>query len=365
MSGTIHAFDYLAAKPEEYAPASVCALFGDEPLLKRLALARLREHVLGDDADDVPYITLDGDDAQWRDLHDELATVSLFGGGKRLAVVDGADGFVSRHRSELEKYVGQPARGSVLVLRVKQWASNTRLYKAVDKTGLQIDCGLPQKKSGKRSVLDEGRLAGWIADRGQTEHKARLSRESVQLLLELIGTDLGLLDQELAKLALYADKSGRVTPEMVRDVAGGWRTKTTWEIIDQACDGNVAEALAQLDKLLATGERPIALFGSISWSLRRFAAATRVYEQAEREGRRISIRESLTQAGFRSWPADVLPRAEKQLRQLGRRRAGQIYRWLLAADLAMKRTHSQDERARLLLEQLFVRMSRQLGPGRG
>ena len=152
---------------------------------------------------------------------------------------------------------------------------------------------------------------------------------------------------------------------MVRDVAGGWRTKTTWEIIDQACDGNVAEALTQLDKLLATGEKPIALFGSISWSLRRFAAATRVYEQAEREGRRISIRESLTQAGFRPWPANVLQRAEKQLRQLGRRRAGQIYRWLLAADLAMKRTHSQDERARLVLEQLFVRMSRQLGPGRG
>jgi DNA polymerase-3 subunit delta len=134
--------------------------------------------------------------------------------------------------------------------------------------------------------------------------------------------------------------------------------------VDYACDGNAAEALAQLEKLLATGEKPFALFGSISWALRRFAVATRIYQQAEREGRRIPIREALTQAGFRPWPADVLPRAEKQLKQLGRRRAGLLFRWLLEADLAMKLTHSQDDRARLVLEQLFIRMSRQLGPGR-
>jgi DNA polymerase-3 subunit delta len=49
---------------------------------------------------------------------------------------------------------------------------------------------------------------------------------------------------------------------------------------------------------------------------------------------------------------------------LGRQRASLLYRWLLEADLAMKLTHSQDDRARLLLEQLFIRMSRQLGPAR-
>jgi DNA polymerase-3 subunit delta len=363
MSSTIHAFDYLAAKPGKHPPAGVCALFGDEPLLKRLVLERVRREVLGDDADDVPYVTREGDLAEWRDVHDELATVSLFGAGKRLAVVDEADDFVSRHRTELEKYVAAPARGGVLVLRVKQWAANTRLYKALDGSGLQVDCRLPQRKAGRGSALDEKRLVAWLAARARSEHQIRISREGVEMLLELVGTDLGLLEQELAKLALYVDEGGEVTAELLRRVAGGWRTKTTWEIVDYACDGNAAEALEQLEKLLATGEKPFALFGAISWALRRFAVATRIYEQAEREGRRMAIREALTQAGFRHWPEE-LQKAERQLRQLGRRRTNLLYRWLLRADLAMKLTHSQDDRARLLLEQLFIRMSRQAAPGR-
>ncbi len=57
--------------------------------------------------------------------------------------------------------------------------------------------------------------------------------------------------------------------------------------------------------------------------------------------------------------------AEAQLRQLGPRRAGQLYRWLLEADLALKGGSSSGDRERLVLEQLIVRMSRQLAPVAG
>jgi len=361
MSHTVHAFDYLSASPVEYPPAAVCVLFGDEPLLKRLSWERLRNEVLGDDLD-VPYAQFDGQQAEWRDVHDELATVSLFGSGRRLAVVDDADDLVSRYRSQLEQYVAQPADGGVLILRVGTWQSNTRLYKAVDRTGLQIECRLPTRGKGKS--LDEARLIRWLADRAKAVHQVRVTRECMEITLELVGTNLGLLDQELAKLALYADKDDKVSPKKVREVVGGWRAQSTWQILDLAADGKVEQALTQLDQLLARGERPIALFGAVSWALRRFATATRIYQQAEREGHRVAIPEALVEAGFRPWPTDALKRAERQLRQLGRHRAGLFYRWLLEMDLAMKLTHSQDGRARLLLEQLFVRMSQQLSPRR-
>jgi DNA polymerase-3 subunit delta len=44
--------------------------------------------------------------------------------------------------------------------------------------------------------------------------------------------------------------------------------------------------------------------------------------------------------------------------QLGRKRAGQLYRWLLELDLALKGSHSQDDRARWALEQLVLRMAK-------
>ncbi|MCH5377630.1 MAG: DNA polymerase III subunit delta [Planctomycetes bacterium] len=356
MAGTLHVFDYLES-PSKAPPAGVCVVFGDESFLKRLALKSLRGQVLEDS--EAPYATFAGDQAEWRDVLDELSTIALFGGGgRRLAIVDQADGFVTKHRDRLEAYVEKPRSNGVLILEVSTWAANTRLYKAVDKTGLQIECRAPQKAVGRSKVLDERRTAAWLAHWTETQHGAKLNPQAAMLLLDLVGPEFGMLDQDVAKLALFVEPGGTIKPELVRDVVGGWKAKTIWELMDAACDGNANEALLQLDRALQSGEPPQALFGQISWSLRRFAAATRIFERAEREGRRIPLRTALEQAGFRPYPKQVLPNAERQLKQLGRGRAGQLYRWLLEADLALKGTHSVPHRARSVLEQLILRLAK-------
>ena len=105
---------------------------------------------------------------------------------------------------------------------------------------------------------------------------------------------------------------------MVRDIVGGWRAKSIWELLDAAASGDAGEALLQLDRLLQSGSEPVALFGSFSWSLRRFATATRIYQRAERHGKRMSLGKALQQAGFRQWPEGALQLAERQLKQIGR-----------------------------------------------
>jgi DNA polymerase III subunit delta len=357
MSNTIHAFDFLAKPPETVPP--VVVLFGTESFLIRLVLRSLRHTVVGDD--DAPFTTLEGAATEWRDVIDELSTMSLFGGDRRLVIVEAAGPFVTKERSRLESYVEKPRSSGVLILDVDSWASNTRLYKAVDKTGLQVDCRAPEKAAGKRKVLDEARLCKWLIGWTKKEHNAKLETIAAEQLLEIIGPEFGLLDQELAKLALFAGQGGKIDVQMVRDVVGGWRTQTIWELLDAAADGDAGEALKQLDRLLQAGEHPVALFGQISWSLRRFAAATRIYQEAERMKRRIQLRDALIQAGIPHWNKKGLQRAESQLKQLGRGRAGSIYKWLLETDLALKGSHSSPHRARFALEQLFLRMAKGLG----
>lgn len=359
MSGTVHAFDFLESP--QTSPASVCVLFGDEPFLKRLVLRQLQSRVLGEQ-DEAPFAQFEGKSAEWRDVVDELATVSLFSSGPRLAVVNDADDFVSKHRVQLEDYVARPSANGILVLVVGTWQSNTRLYKAVDKSGLQINCRAPE--SGKRKVLDESRLCKWLQSWSAAHHQAKLQSQAAVTLLELVGPELGLLDQALAKLALFAGIDGAITREMVSEVVGGWRAKTTWDLLDAAADGDAGEALVQLDRLLQAGENPLALFGQISWSLRRFAAAMQIVRRSERAGRRANLADALQAAGFRPWPREALANAEQQLRQLGRDRAGSLYQWLLEADLALKGSHSSPHRARFVLEQLFLRMAKQQSPSR-
>jgi DNA polymerase III subunit delta len=354
MAGKLHVFEYLDA-PSKYPPRAVNVVYGDESFLKRLAIQALRSAVSTDE--DAPFATFDGDAAEWRDVLDELSTVALFGGGgPRLAIVEQADDFVSKHRDRLEAYVDKPRSTGVLILEVGTWAATTRLFKALDKSGLQIECRAPTVGSGK--APDERRIAAWLAQWSQQRHDAALAPQAALLLVELVGPEFGLLDQELAKLALFAGLGGTIDPDLVRDVVGGWKAKTVWELMDAACDGNAAEALRHLDRALQSGEPPQALFGQISWSLRRFATATRIYQRGEREGRRPVLRQVLEQAGFRPFPKGALENAERQLKQLGRDRAGQLFRWLLEADLAIKGTHSSPPLARLVLEQLILRLAR-------
>ncbi len=137
-----------------------------------------------------------------------------------------------------------------------------------------------------------------------------------------------------------------------------------WELLDAALSGDTANAVTQLDRLFQAGQDPNALFGPLSWSLRRFAAATRIYQRAERQGRRVALPKAMEEAGFPAWQRDAMRKAEQQLKQLGRQRAGQMYGWLLELDLALKGTHSSPILARIAIERLLLRMSNQLRPPR-
>jgi DNA polymerase-3 subunit delta len=337
---SVPAVDYLA-DPAAHPPAAVCVLFGDEALLARHALEALRRLVLGEGDGEFSLTRFEGDETPLRDVLDELATVGLFGGGRRLVVVDQADGFVSQHRGELEDYVARPQAANVLALSVASWPSNTRLAKAVASSGLAIECKAPA----------EAQLPRWLAAWAGSRHGLTLPLESAEAMVEAIGPELGLLDQELAKLAGVVGDTGRVTLELVEEYVAGWRVKTAWSMLDAALDGQTGEALAQLDRLVQSGENPIGILAQIAATLRRLAAATRVIEQAEAEGRRLTLRAALERAEVKPF---ALGRAEGQLRRLGRKRAGGLYAALLEADLALKGASSAPARARIVLERLVA-----------
>ncbi|MFT5523089.1 MAG: DNA polymerase-3 subunit delta [Pirellulaceae bacterium] len=354
---TQHAIEFLANPVQIDAP--ICVLFGDEAFLKRQMLDVIRQQVLGEVDDDVPYALCEGKQTQWVDVSDELSTVSLFGGGgPRLVVVEDADPFVSSNRTQLEDYLAKKSHPGKLILVVNTWASNTRLYKAANKIGLQIECKAPLVGKGKS--LDKAKIYRWIIDWGKQQHNIIIGQDAAAMLVDLVGPEFGLLDQDLAKLALYVEPTEKIGAQMISDIVGGWRTKTIWELLDAAADGNTPEALAQLNRLLQNGDAPLALFAQISWGLRRFATATRIFELAEQQKRKIGLTDALIQGGFAAWNKAGLSRAQTQLKQLGRKRAGRLLQWLTETDLALKSSHSSDDRARYILESLIVKLSSML-----
>jgi len=340
MASSVDALKYLA-KPEKHPPRPVCVLFGDDAFLRRQALLHLREVILGEEEGDLSLTSYEGKSAQWRDVRDELSTMAMFG-GRRLVVVEEADKFVTDNRLKLEQYVEKPAASSILVLDVKSFPGNTKLAKAVAADGLPIDCNAPKAAA----------LGRWLGDWGEQVHQVRVSSAAADLLLEMIGPELGLLDQELAKLALTAGPKKEITPQLVERSVGSWRAKTVWVMLDEALAGKAAEALRQLDRLLVAGEEPIGILAQISFSLRRLAAATRLVLQAEEAGRGVKFEEVLAQLGLKPY---FIPKTKQQLLRLGRERGKRLYDWLLQADLDLKGASNLPPR--MVLERLILRLA--------
>jgi DNA polymerase III subunit delta len=341
MGKALTAVEYLE-QPGKYPPKPICAVFGDDSFLRRQSILAFRAAVLGEGEAEFSFSSFEGRGCELRDVLEELCTVAMFGDGKRLVLVEEADEFVSRYRGELEDYVANASSTGVLLLELKSFPSNTRLYKSLAADGLLIDCSTP----------GGAMLTRWLGAWAKQTHQVQLPHAAAEVLVEIIGPELGLLDQEIAKLALLLGKDRKISPELIQRNVGGWRAKTVWELLDAALDGKAQEALIQLDRLLASGEQPVGILGQISSNLRRLAAATRLIVQSESAGRRIQLRGALEQAGVKPF---VLQKSERQLRQLGRVRGLQLYRWLLDADLDLKGASPLPPR--LILERLIVRIA--------
>src|SRR5438094_465898 len=171
--------------------------------------------------------------------------------------------------------------------------------------------------------------------------------EAAQLLVDLIGSDMGLLEQELAKWAIYVGTATKIESADVDKLVGNSRAENMWKIFDAIGAGRSAEALTILDRLFEQGEEPLRILGAFSMQLRRLAQAARGSQQGQ------SLGAALDRAGV---PPFARAASEQQLRHLGRRRADRLYDWLLETDLGLK--GSSQLRPQTLLERLVVQLAR-------
>ena len=315
-------------------PQPVYALHGDEDFLKRQVLIALRSLVLGQGDDAFGLSTHPGDKATFAAVRDELATVPFLS-PRRLVVVENGDPFVSQFRPQLEKYVAEPSPSGVLVLDVKTWPANTRLAKLLDGDAT-IVCKAPAAY----------RLPAWCSQWVSARHSKELSGEAAKLLVDLIGSEMGQLDQELAKLATYIGTATRIESEDVDKLVGNSRAENMWKIFDAIGAGNGGQALTMLDRLFEQGEEPLRILGAFSLQLRRLAQAARWNQLGQ------PLARALERAGV---PPFATRACEQQLRHLGRRRADQLYDWLLEADQGLK--GSSQLSPRTVLERLVVQLA--------
>ncbi len=360
MAQSRSALDILA-RPDDFdlGQPSIVVLVGDEPFMAFHLLALLRERLCPDEADRAwAWREFAGDEPpDPRDVLDEAATVPLFAGATRAAIVRNADGFVTQSRAALETLAGAPrGRRGLVILEVRSFPSNTRLAKAAAAHGLVIDLAIP----------DRADLPAWIRRWAQTRHDLPIAAATAELLLERLAGNLGQIDQALARITASlgpGDRGRTIEPDMVEDVAGSPQERTAWGMIDAAVAGDTRIALEHLADLIDAGENPIGISAQAGAVLRRLSNAARLLALPADGGRPAGVEAALKAAGIASWPK-AIAQARTALGQLGPRRARQLPLWLLDLDRSLKGDASRGLRARLALERLFCKMTRLPAAGR-
>ena len=223
----------------------VYALVGSDSFLQLQRLAAIVKQM----PSDVQRIDVDGERADLSEVLDELRSFAMFGGAKLVVVRDG-DALITRFREPLENYVANPSSGSTLVLRLDALNKTQRIAKAIAKVGAIELCEPPAD------------LPRWIVQHAKAAHGVAVAPDAAELLTELIGADLGRLDGEIAKLALFAD-DGKVTADRVSGAVAFQREQEVKDMTIELASGNGAEALRRWRQLVQLD--PSTEFRAVTW----------------------------------------------------------------------------------------------------
>ncbi|HNS22976.1 MAG TPA: DNA polymerase III subunit delta [Sedimentisphaerales bacterium] len=285
-------------------------------------------------------LSVEGDEAVVSEVLDELKTVPFLA-DKRVVLVRGADGFVSRHREILERYFEKPASTGVLVLAVSSWDARTRLSKMLPKVGSLITMEAPPK----------WKLPEHMVHYAATKHKIKLNRDAAEMLVELIGEELAQLYNELEKLVLFARDEKVIRADHVESLIGHQRIFGAFEVIDAMMGGNTGQAVTRLRNMFEQDKSAeYSVVGAFAFHLRRMFQAKTLLEK--RTSPEIIAKQ--LRVGFHR---------DRFFAQLQRTTLSQIAAFLeelAAVDHATKTGQAQ---ATVAIEQLVLRLAGAAPPG--
>ncbi|MFY9620883.1 MAG: DNA polymerase III subunit delta [Pyrinomonadaceae bacterium] len=161
----------------------------------------------------------------------------------------------------LLSYIDRPVETSVVIFNTDDCDKRKKFTKKL-MSGAAFE--FPPLNNAELSVWARTHLA---------ELKADAAPAVVSRIVELVGSNVRSLANELNKLATAALPSTNITLDLVEELVGRSRELMNWELTDHMLSRNRARAAKTLQHLLDDGAPPVMLIGLIASTYRRMALA--------------------------------------------------------------------------------------------
>ena len=180
-------------------------------------------------------------------------------------------------------------------------------------------------------------VATWIDARAKL-HGVTLRTDAKNALVSALGPDTERIENEIAKLASWANGEPVTGPD-VQELVSGAIESQVFDLTTAVVRRDVRTAAALLDRLLAAGNAPQQLLALLLWQFRVLLFASRDPKFAEAEKMAKAIRSS----------SGAIMRYTQYARGLGPADIARAYEALYACDISIKTGRAESDEAALLL----------------
>jgi DNA polymerase-3 subunit delta len=246
-------------------PGGVFYLHGEDYFRKDGALRALVDAHLDPATADFNYDPVRGGETDAETLASLISTPPMMAEW-RVVVVREVEGLAnSKHaRDVLLKAAGSPPPGLALILSCTvPSGSKAKFYRELAKHARSVEF----------RAITEADVPGWLIDRGREEHGLEIDVDAARSLASAIGTNLGVLSQELAKLADFVGDRGTVTVDDVRAAGTRLPSQDRWQWFDLVGERKFGQALGAVPILLGQGETGVGLVIGLAAHLLRIGIA--------------------------------------------------------------------------------------------
>jgi DNA polymerase III subunit delta len=262
--------DKLMRALESGRRGGIFFLFGDEEYLKEEAAAAIVAAHLDPATRDFNFDQLRGGDVEPETLASICGTPPMMA-ERRVVVLRDAQALAAnaRMRAAVESLLDRPAPDLVLVfLATLPDKSKAQFYERLKRDAVSVEF----------PPLSGSDLPGWLIDRAQ---RAGVDMDTAAArALAGTGSSLGVLVQELAKLADYVGERRKITRDDVAAIVGSVPKQNRWDWFDLVADARFRDARAAIPVLLDAGETGVGLIIGLGTQFLRLGIAAAGGEKA-------------------------------------------------------------------------------------
>ena len=201
-------------------------------------------------------------------LATEARMLSMFGG--RAVIVVKQDAKLTP--ALIEDLLEGPQLSAYIVIEGGNLKRDSKLRQIIEKAkrGAAVACYGDDERSLPQLIREE------VARGGMS-----ITPDAVQLLTQLLGADRALSRAELVKLILYAGDDKQISVEHVEAVVGDAAAQAFDTATNATLSGDVATALAQIDRLDASGTPPSVFLNLLLAHLQKLSSLAAAMERGE------------------------------------------------------------------------------------